>query len=164
MPSRDRLGDLYPLKVMQRRTASMPMGRRHKQKQRSLFVPNTGATQGPRHRFYEALESLLRQAEFDQQVEELCEPFYDPDRTKGRHSVPPGVYFRMLLIGFFEGIESERGICWRCADSLSLKTFLGLEVDERVADHSTLSRTRQRLPEEVGRGLPAGVRPSTPHR
>ncbi len=142
----------------------MPMGRRHKQKQRSLFVPNTGATQGPRHRFYEALESLLRQAEFDQQVEELCEPFYDPDRTKGRHSVPPGVYFRMLLIGFFEGIESERGICWRCADSLSLKTFLGLEVDERVADHSTLSRTRQRLPEEVGRGLPAGVRPSTPHR
>lgn len=120
----------------------MAMGRRkRKKRQRSLFVPHT-ATQGPRHRFYEALEALLRQANFDEEVELLCEPYYDPDQSKGRRSIPPGVYFRMLLIGYFEGIESERGICWRCEDSLSLKAFLGYEIDERTVG---ITR-RQRLP------------------
>lgn len=127
----------------------MAMGRRkQKKRQRSLFVCHT-APQAPRHRFYEALEALLRKANFDEEVEALCEPHYDPDQTKGRQSIPPGVYFRMLLIGYFEGIESERGICWRCEDSLSLKSFLGYEIDQHIPDHSTLSRTRQRLSEDV---------------
>lgn len=63
--------------------------------------------------------------------------------------MPPGVYFRMLIVGFFEGIESERGICWRCSDSLSLRSFLGLSLTDRVPDHSSLSRIRTRLPQDV---------------
>ena len=113
-----------------------------------MFVPNT-ASRSPGHRFYEKLNELLEEARFDASVERLCEPFYDSDRSKGRQSIPPGIYFRMLLIGYFEGIESERGICWRCEDSLSLRDFLGLELTDRIPDHSTLSRTRHRLDKEV---------------
>jgi len=128
--------------------ATMSMGRK-KARQASMFVAKNAALRGPRHRFYEALEKLLRRAAFDREVEALCSAYYDKDGTLGRRSIPPGVYFRMLLIGFFEGIESERGICWRCEDSLSLRSFLGLDLDERIPDHSTLSRTRSRLPAEV---------------
>ena len=97
------------------------MGRK-KPRQRSMFVPPS-ATRAPSHRFYEKLDELLNEAGFDDLVEQQCEPFFEPDRSKGRHSIPPGVYFRMLMIGYFEGIESERGICWRCEDSLSLRAF-----------------------------------------
>ena len=76
-------------------------------------------------------------------------PYFDADHTPGCRSIPPGVYFRMHLIGYFEGIESERGIEWRCADSMSLREFLGLELTDRVPDHSTLSRMRTRPPLEV---------------
>lgn len=127
------------------------MGRR-KPRQRTMFVASA-AGRGPGHRFYEKLNEMLDVAGFDAAAEELCEPFYDPDRSKGRQSVPPGVYFRMLLIGYFEGIESERGICWRCEDSLSLRDFLGLNLTDRVPDHSTLSRTRHRLGKEVFDGV-----------
>lgn len=126
----------------------MSMGRK-KARQASMFVANNAVLRGPRHRFYEALEKLLADAAFDHQVEALCSAHYAKDGTLGRNSIPPGVYFRMLLIGFFEGIEAERGICWRCEDSLSLRSFLGLELDERVPEHSTLSRTRVRLRAEV---------------
>ena len=91
-----------------------------------MFVAKSAALRGPRHRFYEALGKLLREAGFDREVEGLCSAYYDKDGTLGRRSVPPGVYFRMLMIGYFEGIESERGICWRCEDSLSLRSFLAL--------------------------------------
>jgi len=127
---------------------TMSMGRK-KARQASMFVAKSAALRGPRHRFYEALEKLLREAAFDREVEGLCSAYYDKDGTLGRKSVPPGVYFRMLMIGYFEGIESERGICWRCEDSLSLRSFVGLELDDRIPDHSTLSRTRTRLPSEV---------------
>lgn len=123
------------------------MGRR-KPRQSEMFVPHN-ATRSPGHRFYQKLNELLDGAKFDQKVETLCAPFYDADRSKGRESVPPGVYFRMLLIGYFEGIESERGICWRCDDSLSLRDFLGLNLTDRVPDHSTLCRTRSRLGKDV---------------
>ncbi len=123
------------------------MGRK-KSKQTTLFVPHTVA-QAPGHRFYEKLNELLQGHDFDLFVEAQCEPYYDPNRSRGRQSIPPGLYFRMLLIGFFEGIESERGICWRCADSLSLRGFLGLNLDDSIPDHSTLSRTRTRLPSSV---------------
>lgn len=101
----------------------------------------------PGHKFYESLNELLRTSGFDAEVERLCAPYFDA--SLGRPSVAPGVYFRMLLVGYFEGIESERGLEWRCSDSLSLRSFIGVLVNERVPDHSTLSRMRTRLPETV---------------
>jgi transposase len=126
----------------------MSMGR-HGVAQPTLWVAYNEMTSGPRHRFYEKLNELLQEKRFDRQSEELCRSYYDAEGTVGRRSIAPGVYFRMHLIGYFEGIESERGIEWRCADSLSLRRFLGLELTDPVPDHSTLSRTRQRLPLEV---------------
>lgn len=126
----------------------MSMGRREGN-QGSMWIAHNDIQRGAGHRFYETLNELLREAKFDREVEQLCAPYFDPDHTPGRKSIAPGVYFRMHLIGYFEGIESERGIEWRCADSLSLRDFLGLELTERVPDHSTLSRMRLRLPLEV---------------
>jgi len=126
----------------------MAMGRR-KAKQRSLFVETDRMPTGPRHRFYDALNELLGEAGFDEHVEALCALAFEHVSRGGRPSMPPGVYFRMLLLGYFEGIESERGICWRCDDSLSLKRFLGYEAHEPTPDHSTLSRMRSRLPEQT---------------
>src|SRR3954462_1208783 len=100
----------------------------------------------PRHSFYDHCNEILAEAEFDETVEMLCQPYYEDD---GRLSIPPGRYFRMLFVGQFEGLESEREIEWRCADSLSLHRFLRLVEGERVPDHSTLSVTRSRLPLEV---------------
>ena len=97
--------------------------------------------------FMRKLERVLREEEFDSFVESKCSPYYA--KKQGRPSIPPGVYFRMLLIGYFEHIDSERGICWRCSDSLSLRQFLGLGMEERTPDHSSLSRIRNRLPLEV---------------
>ena len=101
----------------------------------------------PGHVFYDKLQAVLIAAGFDRFVETQCAEEYAPRR--GRPSVPPGRYFRMLLIGYFEGIDSERGLEWRCSDSLSLREFLRLGERERVPDHSWLSRTRSRLPLEV---------------
>jgi transposase len=109
----------------------------------------------PGHVFYECLEGVLRDAGFDAFVEGLCRPYYAP--VMGAPSLPPGRYFRMHLIGDFEGFSSERGIAWRCADSLSLREFLGLEASGRVPDHSWLSRTRARLPLEVHEAVFAWV-------
>jgi len=126
----------------------MSMGRREAS-QGSMWIAQNEIQRGAGHRFYEKLNELLREAGFDRKAEQLCAPYFDPDHTPGRRSIAPGVYFRMHLIGYFEGIESERGIEWRCADSLSLREFLGLELTERVPDHSTLSRMRMRLPLDV---------------
>ena len=93
------------------------------------------------------LQAILIAAGFDSFVEELCAGHYAV--VRGRPSLPPGRYFRMLLIGYFEGIDSERGLEWRCADSLSLREFLRLAERETVPDHSWLSRTRSRLPLEL---------------
>lgn len=97
--------------------------------------------------FYRKLNELLSEIEFDHQVEELCRPYYADGR--GRPSIPPGVYFRMLLIGFFEGIGSQRGIAWRCSDSLSLREFLGIAATASPPEHSSLTRVRDRLPLSV---------------
>jgi len=125
----------------------MSMGKRGS-KQSSMWVAGT-RVRGPGHRFYEALNKLMAEAKFDEYVEALCAPYYEADGTAGRPSIPPGTYFRMLLVGYFEGIDSARGLEWRCSDSLSLKHFLGFEPHERVPDHSTLSRTADRLDAEV---------------
>jgi transposase len=101
----------------------------------------------PGHAFYDRLQSVLLEAGFDAFVEQVCKPYYAP--RMGAPSLPPGRYFRMHMIGYFEGLDSERGIAWRCADSYSLRDFLRLSNREKVPDHSWLSRTRSRLPHEA---------------
>jgi len=111
--------------------------------QPDLMVTWQDMPRSPGHAFYDRLNEVLGAAGFDRFAEELCAPFYA--LVMGRPSIPPGRYFRMLLVGYFEGIDSERGIAWRCADSLSLRSFLGLGLTEAVPDHSTLAKTRARL-------------------
>ena len=115
--------------------------------QSTMWVAYDQIPKGQGHAFYDHLQRILRRARFDAFAEELCAPFYA--NIMGRPSIPPGRYFRMLLVGYFEGIDSERGICWRCADSLSLREFLQLDTTQAVPDHSSLSRTRARLPLET---------------
>lgn len=124
----------------------MSMRRRPPTKQPDLWIPTSELAQSPGHPFYERLNHVLAEARFDAFVEGRCERYY---ADKGRPSIPPGVYMRMLLVGFFEGLDSERGIAWRCADSLSLRTFLGYSMSEATPDHSSLSRIRTRLDLEV---------------
>lgn len=126
----------------------MAMGRK-RPVQQPLFVRSDELAGAPRHRFYEKLNELLDGAGFDAFVEQLCAPFFAAEGKAGRISTRPGVYFRMLFIGYFEGIESERGICWRVEDSLSLRAFLGIAPHETSPDHSTLSRMRSRLGADV---------------
>ena len=115
--------------------------------QEGFWTPTQDLPRSPGHPFYQRLNEVLRSAGFDRFAEELCAPCYA--ERLGRPSIPPGVYFRMLLVGYFEGIGSQRGIAWRCADSLALREFLGLALTERSPDHSSLTRIRQRLPLEV---------------
>lgn len=107
----------------------------------------TSLPKSPGHVFYDKLNRLLAEHDCDRAVEHLCEPSYVAHR--GRPSIPPGVYFRMLLIGYFEGINSRRGFTRRCADSLPLRSFLGLIATDEAPDHSSLTRIRERLPLEV---------------
>jgi transposase len=125
----------------------MAMGRRNVEQQGELWIPTTQLPRSPGHVFYLKLDELLAEAGFDRWVEELCQPYYA--RKMGRPGIPPGVYFRMLLVGYFEGIGTQRGIAWRCADSLSLRKFLGLASNEESPDHSSLPIIRERLPPEV---------------
>jgi transposase len=127
----------------------MAMGTRDKERQEPLWVAATSVARSPGHPFYEALNRMLDEAEFDEFVEEQCAPFYA--ERMGRPSLPPAVYFRMQLIGYFEGIDSERGIAWRVADSLALREFLGYEVQQRTPDHSTISRNRRLIDLETHR-------------
>ena len=129
----------------------MAMGKRDTEQQQDLFVTHDKLPRSPGHVFYDKLNGLLREGGFDAHVEALCEPYYA--KGKGRPSVPPGVYFRMLLVGYFEGINSQRGIAWRCSDSLSLRKFLGVPLGEDSPDHSSLSYIRNRLPLEVHRDV-----------
>jgi len=124
----------------------MSMGKKQG-RQGSFWVTTGHLAAAPGHPFYVRLNAILAAQGFDRMVEAECAAFYV--EAKGRPSIPPGVYFRMLMIGYFERIDSERGICWRCGDSLSLRSFLGLGLDEKVPDHSSLSRIRGRLPIEV---------------
>jgi transposase len=128
----------------------MSMRRRPKEKQPELWIATNEVARTPGHPFYERLNAVLAQAKFDEFVEDRCARFYA--EGKGRPSIPPGVYMRMLLVGFFEGLDSERGIAWRCADSLSLRSFLGFDVAEKTPEHSSLSRIRTRLDRAEGPG------------
>ena len=124
----------------------MALGKR-KREQQDLLVATTSLPQSPGHPFYEKLNGLLSEAEFDEYVEELCRPYYADG--VGRPGIPPGVYFRMLFIGYFEGLDSQRAIAWRCHDSRSLQSFLGYAITAPTPDHSSLTVIRKRLPLEV---------------
>ena len=124
----------------------MALGRRNRDRQ-DLWVATCDLPKSPGHPFYSKLNRLLGEAKFDEFVEDLCSPYYSDGR--GRPSVPPGIYFRMLFIGFFEGLDSQRAIAWRCSDSRSLQSFLGFDLTQPTPDHSTLTVIRQRLPLEV---------------
>ena len=126
----------------------MAMGKR-KPRQESLFVTTDQLTPSAGHPFYQKLNALLAEADFDRWIERRCAASYEREEKRGQPSLPPGVYFRMLLIGYFEGLDSQRGIAWRCSDSLSLRAFLGIPLQEGTPDHSTLTNTRKRLPQEV---------------
>ncbi len=117
--------------------------RKQRERQADLWIATAEIVETPGHAFYERLNELLREHRFDRRVEHLCRRYYRGHR--GRPSVAPGVYFRLLLIGYFEGLDSERGIAWRVADSLSLRQFISYGLDEKTPDHSTISRTRRLL-------------------
>src|SRR5881394_2783404 len=123
----------------------MALGKREP-KQVEMFIATAQVVTGPGHPFYTKLNTVLGEAGFDEFVEKLCVPYY---KEGGRPGIPPGVYFRMLLIGYFEGLDSQRGIAWRCADSLALRSFLGVGLAEATPVHASMTIIRQRLPELV---------------
>src|ERR1700677_1494207 len=124
----------------------MALGKR-RDEQQEMWVATTNLPKSEGHAFYGKLNRLLAEADFDRTIEKICKPHYH--NQLGRPSIPPGIYFRMLLVGYFEGIGSQRGIAWRCADSLSLRAFLGVPLTEDTPDHSSLTRVRDRLPLEI---------------
>ncbi len=125
----------------------MAMGRRPRAVQGEFWIPTDTLRQAPGHPFYERLNQVLDEAGFDAFCEAQCQQFYAA--KMGRPSVVPGVYFRMLMIGYFEKLDSERQIAWRCDDSRSLRAFLGIAENQPTSDHSNLSRTRQRIDVET---------------
>ena len=126
-----------------------------RRRQEAIWIAHHTLARGPSHPFYERLNQLLEGNHFDDFVEGLCRRFYA--EKQGRPSLAPGIYFRLLLIGYFEGIDSERGIAWRAQDSLALRSFLDIALDESSPDHSTLSRTRRLMDVETHREVFAWV-------
>jgi len=128
----------------------MAMGtRRQRQRQERLWISHNELAKGPGHPFYQRVNELLETERFDEFAEKACSKFYAANN--GRPSLTPGIYFRLLLVGYFEGIDSERGIAWRAADSFGLRQFLGIAIDEPTPDHSTISRTRRLIDVETHR-------------
>lgn len=125
--------------------------RKRKLCQQSMWIATQDLPKNVSHPFYAALNGMLDKNGFDEYVEGECAAFYAT--TMGRPSLAPGRYFRLLMLGFFEEIESERGIAWRAADSLSVRAFLGLELNEAPPDHSTISRTRRLIDVETHRAV-----------
>src|SRR6202046_3076228 len=126
----------------------MAMGRRKKRvRQEGVWTPNAALPVGASHPFYQRLNQILDEKKFDEYVETICEGFYGGEG--GRPGLSPGIYFRLLMVGYFEGIDSERGIAWRASDSLSIRSFVRIALDESVPDHSTISRTRRLMDVET---------------
>jgi hypothetical protein len=109
----------------------MAMGKRKHERPEALFVVSSGLAKSPGRPFYRKLNEILAEAGFDRWIEGRCQRYYATEERRGQPSIPPGVYFRMLLVGYFEDIDSQRGIAWRCADSLSLRQFLGVPLTPR---------------------------------
>jgi transposase len=129
----------------------MAMGKRPRDRQPTMWVPATDLPTAASHPFYARLNQLLRDGHFDDFAETRCAAFYAT--TMGRPGLAPGIYFRLLLIGYFEGLDSERAIAWRASDSLTLRDFLGLAFPDAPPDHSTISRTRRLIDLETHRDL-----------
>jgi len=130
----------------------MAMGtRRRRRRQERLWISHNELAKGPAHPFYKQVNELLETEQFDEFAEKECTKFYA--ENNGRPSLTPGMYFRLLLVGYFEGIDSERGIAWRAADSIGLRKFLGIGLDELTPDHSTISRTRRLIDVETHRKI-----------
>jgi len=129
----------------------MAMGKRKRARQPTMWVTTTDFPTAASHPFYTRFNHLLREHGFDDFAEAQCTTFYA--ETMGRPSLPPGIYFRLLLIGYFEGIDSERGIAWRAADSFALRDFLGVGLEDAPADHSTISRRRRLIDLETHRAV-----------
>ncbi len=126
----------------------MAMGRRKKRfRQEGLWTPTAALPVSASHPFYQRLNQILDEKKFDEYVETICEQFYAGE--VGRPGLSPGIYFRLLIVGYFEGIDSERGIAWRASDSLSIRSFVHIALDESVPDHSTISRTRRLIDVET---------------
>src|SRR6202795_1181154 len=126
----------------------MAMGRRKKRvRQEGLWTPTAALPIGASHPFYQRLNQILDDKKFDEYVETICATFYAGE--VGRPGLSPGIYFRLLMVGYFEGIDSERGIAWRASDSLSIRSFVRIALDESVPDHSTISRTRRLMDVET---------------
>jgi transposase len=125
----------------------MAMGTRKKRERQEALWYGGELPAAPGHPFYNRLNEVLEKADFDGFCEDSCASFYDA--KLGRPSLPPGMYFRIMMIGFFEGIDSERGVAWRLADSLTLRQFLSIGLDERTPDHVTISRTRRLIDGET---------------
>ena len=126
----------------------MAMGRRRKRvRQEGLWTPTAALPVSASHPFYQRLNQILDEKKFDEYVETLCTDFYAGE--VGRPGLAPGIYFRLLMVGYFEGIDSERGIAWRASDSLSIRSFVRIALDESVPDHSTISRTRRLMDVET---------------
>jgi transposase len=121
----------------------MSMGERPRAQQPELFVAASDLPRAASHPFYDRVNQLLATHGFDDFAETQCQPFYA--ETMGRPGLAPGHYFRLLMVGYFEGLDSERGIAWRAADSLSVRAFVGLGLTDSAPDHSTISRTRRRI-------------------
>src|SRR4026207_1438610 len=120
----------------------MAMGKRNRApRQSTIWIATNDLPRAAAHPFYESLNRVMDQVGFDTHVERLCAPFYAA--TMGRPSLAPGRYFRLLMVGYFEGLDSERAIAWRAADSFALRRFLDLELPAGPPDHSTISRTRR---------------------
>jgi transposase len=128
----------------------MAMGTR-KTEQPPLWVATADLPSSPGHPFYSKLSAILDAEGFDRFAEDQCRRFYAP--TMGRPSLEPGRYFRLLLVGYFEGLDAERGIAWRAADSLAVRRFVRLGIEEAAPDHSTISRTRRRIDVETHRAI-----------
>ena len=126
----------------------MAMGTRSEH-QEELWIPSCTLARPASHPFYERLNHLLGEHDFDRFVEEKCQRFYAA--TMGRPGLAPGIYFRLLLVGYFEGIDSERGISWRTGDSLSIREFVGIPLNQGGPDHTTISRTRRLIDVETHR-------------
>jgi transposase len=128
----------------------MAMGTR-KTEQPPLWVATADLPSSPGHPFYAKLSAILDAEGFDRFAEDQCRRFYAP--TMGRPSLEPGRYFRLLLVGYFEGLDAERGIAWRAADSLAVRRFVRLGIEEAAPDHSTISRTRRLIDVDTHRAI-----------
>ena len=132
-------------------TLLMAMGKRDRARQPTMWVATAALPTAASHPFYARLNQRLREHGFDDFAETQCAEFYVD--TLGRPGLAPGTYFRLLLIGYFEGLDSERGIAWRATDSCALRDFLGVDLASAPPDHSTISRTRRLIDLETHRAV-----------